>query len=595
MRTYLSILVVCLVLPGAALGDYLSEEVSRQAGFAEQELAQGRYDRALTSAESALRLDPEFDRALILKALAYEGLGNEPLALSLLDAWAEANPGVARPPEAEALRARLSSTGVETLWIESSDPTSESLGTLPAEPFRERSQAALRAGRCESALAAASEYRIAAPDAAEGWRLLGDAERCHDHKRNAVLAYENYLDTVEVDETVERLVDGLRQSLAELTVHVLLPSDEVTPKVQVLLPDGKRAEPRERDVRTVRFSDLPSGAELSLLVTGRGLASSTTPLASMAPGAIESVTVSPEVIGLGAVRIGPYDPDELTVLLSNEHEELPVVPGQVTQVTAGRGTAVITSTRGTVELPFVVAAGAETSIEPSKHLPSELTVIGLPSHSRVRVVVGAAGPSPVERVLLVPRELGTIDDRSGLRIAPPQEIRGLPGGPATLEIVHPTLGSMSAATVLGNGESNATTIDASAMPGSPRIAEAYLDWRTSSTTRAGRRSRAAAGIGIASGLGLAGGGVLLALSGNAWEQRVATRTAVEATVGRPGAEEVESHHARARLRHERLLATGSALSGISSIGIAIAIPLGVSGGTKGGNTSWEPWDDTTSP
>lgn len=55
-------------------------EADRQIEFSHTELSQGEYDRARLSAESALRLDPARYDAILLKARAYEGLGNLQLA-----------------------------------------------------------------------------------------------------------------------------------------------------------------------------------------------------------------------------------------------------------------------------------------------------------------------------------------------------------------------------------------------------------------------------------------------------------------------------------------------------------------------------------
>jgi len=66
-----------------------SEEAERQLIFAEAELRKEHYDKALHSAESALRLDPTLYRAMVIKGLAYEGLGDLDLAESLLRAYCE--------------------------------------------------------------------------------------------------------------------------------------------------------------------------------------------------------------------------------------------------------------------------------------------------------------------------------------------------------------------------------------------------------------------------------------------------------------------------------------------------------------------------
>ena len=74
---------LALGLPGLALADG-EEEARRQIEFARGELDEGRADRALKSAESALRLCPSCYDAMVVKALAHEALGDLKLAESLL-------------------------------------------------------------------------------------------------------------------------------------------------------------------------------------------------------------------------------------------------------------------------------------------------------------------------------------------------------------------------------------------------------------------------------------------------------------------------------------------------------------------------------
>lgn len=58
-------------------------EARRQLDFARQEVQQHNYEKALVSADSALRLDPSLYAALLYKAESYEGLGNLRLAESM--------------------------------------------------------------------------------------------------------------------------------------------------------------------------------------------------------------------------------------------------------------------------------------------------------------------------------------------------------------------------------------------------------------------------------------------------------------------------------------------------------------------------------
>lgn len=79
-------------LPGvAAAQSKLEEEATRQLQFARSEIEEGNYEKALTSSDSAMRLNPALYDAYIYRALAYEGLGDNKVAEGLLITYLEVN------------------------------------------------------------------------------------------------------------------------------------------------------------------------------------------------------------------------------------------------------------------------------------------------------------------------------------------------------------------------------------------------------------------------------------------------------------------------------------------------------------------------
>ena len=67
-------------------------EAKRQLEFARQEVGEKNFEKALTSAESALRLHPALYDAFVFKALAFEGLGDLKTAESFLVAYKDLTP-----------------------------------------------------------------------------------------------------------------------------------------------------------------------------------------------------------------------------------------------------------------------------------------------------------------------------------------------------------------------------------------------------------------------------------------------------------------------------------------------------------------------
>ena len=109
-RLAVALLVGLTLLPRVGAAESLEEQAARQLTFAEEELTAGQFERALKSAESAQRLSPNLYGAFVVKALAYEGLGNTELAKSLLLAYLEVTSGLSSDPRVQPALDRLRAT-----------------------------------------------------------------------------------------------------------------------------------------------------------------------------------------------------------------------------------------------------------------------------------------------------------------------------------------------------------------------------------------------------------------------------------------------------------------------------------------------------
>ena len=87
----------------------LESEAQRQLDFAWNELEKGDWDRAISSADSALRLNPAMYTAMVVKALAYEGKGELRRAESWLQTYLDLTANLSQAPEAVSLAERLKS------------------------------------------------------------------------------------------------------------------------------------------------------------------------------------------------------------------------------------------------------------------------------------------------------------------------------------------------------------------------------------------------------------------------------------------------------------------------------------------------------
>jgi len=103
----LSLPAFALLVPVVASAQGLQEEARRQLDLGWTDLEAGVAQRALSAAESALRLDPLLYDAMVLKGLAYEKLGEIAKARAILVTYLDFTEGLTQRPEAREALARL--------------------------------------------------------------------------------------------------------------------------------------------------------------------------------------------------------------------------------------------------------------------------------------------------------------------------------------------------------------------------------------------------------------------------------------------------------------------------------------------------------
>ena len=599
--------------PPAAHAGGLEDEARRQLAFAEDELAAGRFDRTIASAESALRLDPTLYQAFVVKALAYEGLDSLPLAESLLIAYQELTRGVEPDPRVAQGLARIQAArapapkagGRRAVTARASEPdgdlsgavtivdvASQAASNLDPEGYRKRVLAALDAGQCAAAKAAASEFALAQPKLADGYRFLGDAARCAGETREAVLAYRRFKDRGGAEASVDLMLKGLAANLGTLVVTVSMPGTDVLPLARLELPDAMQA-PAPRADGTLEFADLPTGAALTLAVFGKGLRPTRIEVAALSPGERAEVVVEAEYVGLARIRVADHEPAPWGTTLLTPDGEVQVEPGSETEVTAAEVVALVTGPHGAVEVPLEVAPGATIEFDPTPWVPTAITVVDVPAGSTLRLFVEGIDGANLEREVQVPASIGSLDGSTGVRIAPPQRVDSMVGGVGGLFVQHPVLGEGAATVVLEPGAANATTFAWRQMSGVPRLTAAYERWSTQHTqVKRQTQSRAGVSIGIAVGAGVLSGilwGVAASAGAAADGSKSAALTA--AATAPPDLAAIGTHRTDydAAVARNRGAAIGGAIgAAFAGAGIALTVHFG----TRGGKQLRElgPWD-----
>ena len=498
----LTLLTLLAWLPGSAMARRSVAE--QQLAISRVQVEEAAFLDALASAESALRAEPTLTEAIVVKALAYEGLGAFDVAGRLLAAYASD-----QPEEAGRLGVGDAMARVGGRSNQAGLPTAEQLAAFIADddpaPWLERVDRAIDQGRCEAAAAAAAELTFWRATELASWTRAGAAASCASDYRRAVLAYRRYRDLGGQDPQVTEVVNSLLGNLATVDVVVTLAEGSGEPVLWLDLA-GERVEPAPVDDR-LRFADLTIGLPLTLTVAGRGLSTETLAIEPLTPEELRALEVAPTWIGLGAVRLVDYAPEGLEVTLRTPAGQLTAAPGGSFEVTAGAVVAVVTTDKGSLEQQLQVGDGETVDLDPTSDLPAALTVVDLPAGSQVRLFVEGDGGDR-DQTVPVPFEVGSLDPDTGLRLAPPRRFSSLPGGTGTLFVEHAVLGSGRTPIALMSGESNAITFAWKAMEGLPGLRARYKDWQARrAIAESGRRHTA--GLGAASAvLAVVGGGLL---------------------------------------------------------------------------------------
>jgi hypothetical protein len=513
------LIAVLLLVASPAFADASAPiEVARTA------LSDSRWDDALQAAEGALRADPGNYEAILLKALAYEGRGDLDRAESLLVAIQELAAGRRVPkeandaldrvrtsrdtgPQAEATRSATEADVVVDLQLRSSLDAGE------VEALTQRVAEAVEAGRCMNAMADAKSIVDAAFEDPRGWALLGDARRCAGDTLGAVDAYRRARALGSDDPGVLVVLRGLEASFGEVRVAVIMDRPFEVPRVLLRLGDSVRRPDFRRGGETV-FRDLDPTQAMTLIVSGLGTREEVRALDPLSPGEQRRVEVETTYVGVGSLRLGPYELTDCRVRVRAE-DGPEVSPGVIVEVTAGRAPVFVQNEYGTLMHRVHVAAGELVDLDPIPLVPSTLTVVGLPVGATVRAYVdGAHEGTYAERELRVPREGATVDEETGVLIAPPLKMGPLMGGSGGLFLEHPRLGVAAADVSLQPGRVNATTFGWRDLAGVDGVRDEFTRWKNSQPGRQSMRAPKwvpplAVGIGsaLAAGALLAGGGL----------------------------------------------------------------------------------------
>jgi tetratricopeptide (TPR) repeat protein len=292
LRSALTTILVLGILFGASptfaqTSATARSEADRQIAFARAEIAESHFERALTSAESALRLCPECREATLLKALAYDGLGDRKIAVRLIESYKQAAPESAQAKAdrilkwfADTPRTRPPGRTLASGFVANSAAAPDS--SLDPAPYRDRLTAALAAKRCDDATVAAEEWTRVRPDDLDAHRLAGDAAICAEDVRMAARLLNRW-SSLKVDAPEAR---GHLETLAATAGSVTVTASP-TGWTWYLDARGEWIAPSQG----LTFQALPPDVDLVLVGLAPGLGEPTrVPVAPLRPGEARTVT-----------------------------------------------------------------------------------------------------------------------------------------------------------------------------------------------------------------------------------------------------------------------------------------------------------------
>ena len=233
----------------------------------------------------------------------------------------------------------------------------------------------------------------------------------------------------------------------------------------------------------------------------------------------------------------------------------------------------------------------DTAKSPST--PATLKVGGLPAGASLRLYVEGPGGMGVTQELTLSAKAGTLDPDTGVRLAPLQEFKSLPGGLGGLFVSHPVLGTGVQDVVLAAGERNNANFNWRSLEGVRAVSNSYRVWLNKRALEARALARRPRVSGIfALGAGIAGA----ILGGAAWASADASsqaRESAEAAQIANDPEQLSGHrddYSAARRNQHGFGISSAILSSMSIASVAITVSFGVnSARVKVDKEPWEPW------
>jgi len=410
------------------------------------------------------------------------------------------------------------------------------------------------------------------PASAEDHKLLGDAARCSNDPREALLSYRSYIELGGQDSTVSRMLPSLSSLLATVSVTVPAMDDRGPPTLSVEMAD---------DVATLSLdasgswsvSDIRTSVPVVLTVQGAGWAASRTPLEALASGEVRTINLALEWVGFGKVAVATFEEDALDAVWLSAGGPVPLASKSSLEVTAGELSFQVVNSMGSQDVRLAVSQGATLQFDPTSWAAAELKISGVPAGSDVRVFVEGHDGTFMEREGHADAT-GETDEESGVIVAPSLVLQSLVGGVGGLFVKHPQLGEGLGQVVLAPGTSNSATFVWQEMPGVPGVRSAWTSWRDLRARNEALHKRATiSGLAVTVGAGIASAIFWgLAASSSAAAGQARTDTVLAGDRGDlEGMQSGFDRHQSAMAEELGFAVSGGIAAGLSGVGLGLTL------------------------
>jgi hypothetical protein len=376
------------------------------------------------------------------------------------------------------------------------DPATSSVPVAEDAATVAKVRAALSAGDCKGALEAATRRTAAAPRDATAHRLRGDALRCLDRPREAILAYRRAVELGATDALLPELISQVSRGL--VTLKVAIPEYDPSFPPEILLK-GEGLDPESRILTSnlAEFADLPAGVPFVLRLQGIGYAPEILEVPPQAPGTSTSFKLGSDYRGVGRVVLAPWK-GGLTVTVTDARGVVPSGQPGVTPVTAGEVVVKVSGATGEVSQTYTVARDVSVQVDPASLAPAQMTLVRVPAGSTITWVPADGGSG--QELQTGFSDPGTeTDPTTGVPVIAAIPLRGLRSGSYALRMSQPWLGEVTGEFFAVGGEVGAYQVPWQETPGAKNVQAAWTDWKV--------RSAGASRTTHHAGLGLVGVGV----------------------------------------------------------------------------------------